>query len=137
MLTHERGGSTLWLGEPMAIPALPRGTVTFFYTDLEGSTRQWEQQPAAMRAAVDRHMTLLRRAIQAHLGHVFRTTGDGLCAAFTTAPDALSAAVEAQRAVQGEPWGKTGPLRVRMALHTGAVEVQDGDYVGACLNRLG
>jgi hypothetical protein len=63
--------------------------------------------------------------------------GDGLCAAFARAPNALAAAVAAQRALQGEPWGEAGPLRVRMALHAGAVDLQDGDYVGACLNRLG
>src|SRR4051812_40403516 len=113
---------------------LPTGTVTFLYTDLEGSTRQWEQHPAPMPAAVDRHLALLRQAIHAHAGQVFRTTGDGLCAAFASAPDALAAAVEAQRALQVEPWGEAGPLRVRMALHIGAVEVQDGDYVGPCLN---
>jgi predicted ATPase/class 3 adenylate cyclase len=119
------------------LPDLPTGTVTFLYTDLEGSTRRWEQHPAAMRAAVDHHLALLRQAIQAQGGHVFRMTGDGLCAAFATAPAALAAAVAAQRTLQAEPWGEIGPLRVRLALHTGAVEVQDGDYVGACLNRLG
>src|SRR6185436_15982957 len=105
------------------LPDLPTGTVTFLYTDLEGSTRSWEQHPAAMRAAVDHHLAQLRRAIQAHGGHVFRMTGDGLCAAFATAPAALAAAVAAQRTLQAEPWGEIGPLRMRLALHTGAVEV--------------
>jgi class 3 adenylate cyclase len=68
--------------------ALPTGTVTFLYTDVEGSTRQWEENPAAMRANVDRHFALLRDAIGSRGGHVFRTQGDGLCAAFATAPDA-------------------------------------------------
>jgi hypothetical protein len=90
-----------------------------------------------MRSAVDRHVVLLRQAIQAQGGHIFRTVGDGLCAAFARAPDALAAAVAAQRALQVEPWSEVEPLRVRMAVHTGAVEAQDGDYVGACLNRLG
>jgi predicted ATPase/class 3 adenylate cyclase len=117
--------------------ALPTGTVTFLYSDIEGSTRRWEEQPAAMRAAVERHFALLRDAIGAHGGHVFRTQGDGLCAAFATAPDALAAALAAQLALHREPWPGGEALRVRMALHTGAAEPQDGDFVGACLNRLG
>src|SRR3712207_8402311 len=62
--------------------------------------------------------------------------GDGLCAAFVTAPNAVAAALAAQRALGAEAWGTAGPLRVRMALHTGAVEVQNGDYIGAALNRI-
>src|SRR5262249_18216766 len=116
---------------------LHTGTVTFLYTDLEGSTRPWEERPAAMKEAVARHLAILREAIGAHGGRVFRTTGDGLCAAFATAPDALAAALAAQRALQAEPWGATGPLRARMALHTGAAEVSGGDYVGSCMNRIG
>src|SRR5947209_10820346 len=116
---------------------LPSGTVTFLFTDIEGSTRRWEEHPAAMRAAVDRHFALLRDAITAHGGHVFRTQGDGLCAAFATAQPALAAALAAQLALHREPWPAGDALRVRMALHTGAAEVQDGDYVGACLNRMG
>ena len=116
---------------------LPGGTVTFLFTDIEGSTRRWEHSPAAMRAAVDRHFALLRAAIAAHGGHIFRTEGDGLCAAFATAPPALAAALAAQVALHTKPWPAGDALRVRMALHTGAAEVQDGDYVGACLNRMG
>src|SRR5262245_36995324 len=115
----------------------PTGTVTFLYTDLEGSTARWERQPAAMRAAVARHDALLHASIAAHRGHVFRTVGDGLCASFATAPAAVAAAVAAQRAMVAEDWGEAGPLRVRMALHTAIVDQHDGDYVGAGLNRLG
>ena len=118
------------------MPDLPTGTVTFLYTDIEGSTQRWEHQPQAMRAAVARHDALLRAAIATHQGQVFRTVGDGLCAAFATAPDAVGATLAAQQALHAEAWGAPGPLRVRMALHTGAVEVQAGDYVGACLNRV-
>src|SRR5687767_746381 len=95
---------------------LPSGTVTFLYTDLEGSTARWERQPEAMRAAVARHDALLRDAIAAHHGHVFRAAGDGLCAAFARSPDAVAAALTAQRALHREPWGAVGPLRARMAL---------------------
>ena len=86
------------------MPELPSGTVSFLFTDIEGSTRRWEHSPAAMRAAVDRHFALLREAITAHGGHVVRTQGDGLCAAFATAPPALAAALAAQRALHTEPW---------------------------------
>ncbi len=71
---------------------LPSGTVTFLLTDIEGSTALWEREPEPMRRAVARHDALLRQAIAAHHGQVFRSTGDGLCAAFATAPDAVAAA---------------------------------------------
>ena len=73
-----------------------------------------------MAAAVERHLALLRAAIEAHGGVLFKTVGDAVQAAFPTAPDAIAAAVAAQRALQAEPWpDPPGPLRVRMALHAG------------------
>ena len=75
---------------------LPSGTVTFLFTDVEGSTRLWEQHPEEMRDALARHDEILRVAIESHRGCVVKTTGDGVHAAFATAPDALAAAVEAQ-----------------------------------------
>ena len=89
-----------------------------------------------MRAALARHDALLRHCIGAHDGHVFKTVGDAFCAAFHTASDALAAALDAQRALHRERWPEAAKLRVRMALHTGAVEVRDGDYFGAPLNRV-
>src|SRR3989442_1286925 len=86
--------------QPMA--DLPTGIVTFLFTDIEGSTRLWEQHPDAMRTGLARHDALLRYAIEAHGGHVFKTIGDQFCAAFATAPDALAAAVAAQRALSAE-----------------------------------
>jgi predicted ATPase/class 3 adenylate cyclase len=118
------------------MPDLPTGTVTFLFTDIEGSTRLWEQHPEAMRAALARHDLLLREAIEAHDGHVFKTMGDQFCAAFAAAPEALTAALVAQRALQAELWIETGPLRVRMALHTGAAQQRDADYFGPPLNRV-
>src|SRR6266536_2029100 len=97
----------------------PTGTVTLLFTDIEGSTKRWEQYPQAMGAAVARHDVLLRLAIEAHNGYVFKTVGDAFCAAFPTAHDALQAALDAQRATLAEEWGQVGPIRVRMALHTG------------------
>jgi predicted ATPase/class 3 adenylate cyclase len=115
--------------------ALPTGTVTFLFTDLEGSSRLWELYPAAMQDAMARHDAILRGAIAAHNGHVVKTTGDGAHAAFATADRAVEAAIEAQLGLQREAWGETGPLRVRMGLHSGGAEVRDGDYFGTEVNR--
>jgi predicted ATPase/class 3 adenylate cyclase len=115
--------------------ALPTGVVTFLFTDLEGSTRIWERHPQAMHAALVRHDTILKEAIAANAGIVFKTTGDGVIAAFASASDALAAALATQRALRQEAWGATGPLRVRMALHTGEAELRGDDYFGLTLNR--
>src|SRR5262245_31373960 len=114
----------------------PHGSVTFLFTDIEGSTRRWAQQPQAMGAALARHTAILRAAISAAGGVVFKTVGDAVCAAFASALDGVTAARAAQRALGAEPWGATGPLRVRMALHTGVVAVSDGDYVGLPLSQV-
>ncbi len=116
--------------------SLPTGTVTLLFTDIEGSTRLWEDQARAMGVALARHDQLLRHSIGARGGHVFKTVGDAFCAAFHTASDGLAAALEAQRALHFERWPEPVKLRVRMALHTGAVEVRDGDYFGGPLNRV-
>ena len=115
---------------------LPSGTVTFLLTDVEGSTALWEEAPEAMRAALARHDEVLRPAIVDHGGHVVKTTGDGFHAAFGRADEGVAAAIDAQRRLQAEPWGEVGPLRVRMALHTGLAEERGGDYYGPPLNRL-
>jgi predicted ATPase/class 3 adenylate cyclase len=116
---------------------LPTGTVTFLYTDIESSTQRWDKHPAAMKAAVERHDAILRACIDAHGGVVFRTMGDAFCASFQRASDALATTLDAQSALHDETWrSETGPLRVRMALHTGTGEVRDGDYVGHHLNRI-
>jgi predicted ATPase/class 3 adenylate cyclase len=114
---------------------LPTGTVTFLFTDLEGSTRLWEDHPEAMRVALASHDEIVRQAIEAHCGVVVKTTGDGFHAAFMTAAAALSAAQRAQRRLSAHPWAATGPLRVRMGLHTGEVDIRDGDYYGGAVNR--
>ena len=81
---------------------LPTGTVTFLYTDVEGSTRRWEHAPAAMKAAMARHDALLRAAIDGHGGAVFRTMGDAVCAAFPLAPEAVAAAARCCAEVAAE-----------------------------------
>ena len=114
---------------------LPTGTVTFLFTDLEGSTRLWEEHPQAMRAALARHDKILRDSVEKHDGHVVKTTGDGIHAAFATAHDAVAAAVEAQEALASEEWTLPVPLRVRMGAHSGETEYRDGDYYGTAPNR--
>jgi predicted ATPase/class 3 adenylate cyclase/Tfp pilus assembly protein PilF len=114
----------------------PTGTLTFLFTDIEGSTRLWEHDAPAMKAALARHDELLRRALEEHGGYVFKTVGDAFCCAFPTASDALEAALDTQRLLLKERWAESGQLRVRMALHTGAAEERDGDYFGPPLNRV-
>src|SRR5215204_6080122 len=96
----------------------------------------WERSPQAMQASLARHDEILRRAIEEHGGYVFKTVGDAFCCAFPTAPDALEAALDAQRLLLKERWAESAPLRVRMALHMGAAEERDGDYFGPPLNRI-
>ena len=116
---------------------LPTGTVTFLFTDIEGSTARWEHQRQAMQRALVRHDATLREAIEAHGGHVFKTVGDAFYAVFTTTPDAVNAALQAQALLQRESWQEAiGTLQVRMALHTGVAEERDGDYFGQPLNRV-
>ena len=116
--------------------SLPTGTVTFLFTDIEGSTKLWEAHPDAMRPALARPDHLLRGCVEDHTGYVFKTVGDAFCAAFLTANDALEAALAAQLALAAEPWGMPAPLSVRMALHTGSAEERGGDYFGPPLNRV-
>jgi predicted ATPase/DNA-binding SARP family transcriptional activator len=114
---------------------LPEGTVTFLFTDIEGSTGLWEAAPEAMRKALARHDEILRWVVEAHGGYVFATMGDGLGAAFHRGGDALEAAVRAQQQLVSESWPDAAPIRVRMALHTGEVDERGGDYFGAAVNR--
>lgn len=117
----------------MAAP--PSGTVTFLFTDIEGSTQLWERHPHAMREALRRHDLVLRHAVESQRGYVVKTTGDGVHAAFADPADGIAAVLAAQRALAAEAWGETGPLRVRMGLHTGPAEAREGDYYGQSLNR--
>jgi hypothetical protein len=100
--------------------------VTFLFTDVEGSTRRWEADAEGMRAALAAHDQVLRKAIEAHGGFLFKHTGDGVCAAFASPKSAVDAAIAAQRALE---------LPVRMGLATGEAELREGDYFGAVLNR--
>lgn len=108
--------------------ALPTGTVTFLFTDIEGSTRLWQQHPEPMKRALLRHHALLQQSIESSNGYVFQIVGDAFCAAFHTAAGGVAAALAAQRALAAEPWGETGPIRVRMALHTGTADLHPGEH---------
>ena len=116
---------------------LPTGTVTFLFTDIEGSTKLWEKSPRGMQVALTRHDALLWEAIEEHGGFVFKTVGDAFCAVFPTALGALESALAAQRTLFSEAWGdEIGALRARIALHTGAAHERDGDYFGPPVNRV-
>ncbi|MCE7937374.1 hypothetical protein DCC79_05805 [bacterium] len=127
-------------GGVSAMAGLPSGTVTFLFTDIEGSTQRWEHHRAGMARALDAHNARLRTAMAVHGGYVFKTMGDAFCVAFADPAAALEAALDAARAIAAEDWSVFGadfpPLRVRMALHTGPAELQDGDYVGPPVNRV-
>src|SRR6201987_1324507 len=106
--------------------AVPSGVVTFLFTDVEGSTRRWEADADAMRAALTAHDEVLRTAITGHGGFLFKHTGDGVCAAFASPKAGVDAAVAAQRELG---------LPVRVGIATGEGEARGGDYLGAVLNR--
>ena len=115
---------------------LPTGTVTFLFTDIEGSTKLWEKSPRGMQVALTRHDAIMWEVIEGHGGFVFKTVGDAFCAAFPTAVGALQAALAAQRTLLSEEWGEIDTLKARMALHTGAAHERDGDYFGPPVNRV-
>ena len=116
--------------------ALPTGTVTFAFTDIEGSTARWERDRAAMQAAVRRHDELMRASISARDGVVFKTIGDAFCAAFARPDDAVAAMLDAQSAIAAEDFSAVDGLRVRAAIHTGTADERDGDYFGPAVNRV-
>ena len=108
----------------------PSGTVTFLFTDIEGSTKLAQEYPQLWETLRNRHHEILRSAIESHRGYVFQIIGDAFCAAFHTVGDAVGAATKAQKDLYTENWGK-GPIKVRMGIHTGKAELQkDGEYQG-------
>jgi len=108
---------------------LPSGTVTFLFTDIEGSTKLAQQYPDKWEGLRERHHAILQAAMDVHNGYIFQIIGDAFCAAFHTASDGLNAAIESQRNLQCEDWGDT-PVKVRMGLHTGTAELYDAEYRG-------
>jgi class 3 adenylate cyclase len=108
---------------------------TLLFTDIEGSTRLWEQEGERMAAALARHDELARTAVVGHRGIVVKTTGDGLFAAFEDPLDALNATLVLQRSL-ADPTATNGiALRIRCGLHSGQIEHRDNDYFGPPVNR--
>ncbi|MBK9972996.1 MAG: adenylate/guanylate cyclase domain-containing protein [Acidimicrobiaceae bacterium] len=131
----DHASSAVGLGGTMSLPA---GTVSFLLTDIEGSTQKWQLAPDEMAVAVARHYEILDLAISAHGGvrPEEQGEGDSIVAAFSRASDALSAALDAQRALQREPWPASTPIAVRMAIHTGEARLRDeANYVGMAIIR--
>ncbi len=110
--------------------------VTLLFTDIEGSTRMWEERPKAMATALQRHDTLLHSIFTALDGHVFKTVGDAFCVAFTSPASAVTSAVRAQRDLASESWVDGLEIKVRMGLHTGSCDVRNDDYFGPAVNRV-
>ena len=115
----------------------PTGAVTFLFSDIEDSTSLWDRHRAAMRPALAEHDALLETAVSTNNGVIVKTTGDGAMAAFSSPSDALSAAMDAQRALHDSGWTTITPdrIRVRMGLHTGESELRAGDNHGTAVNR--
>ena len=115
---------------------LPSGTVTFLFSDIEGSTQRWASDRAAMQEAVRLHDRLMRESIETAGGYVFKTVGDAFCAAFARPESAVIAAIDAQRALAAADFSPVDGLRVRMAVNTGTADERDGDYFGPALSRV-
>jgi class 3 adenylate cyclase len=117
----------------IAMTTLPSGTVTFLFTDIEGSTKLWEQYPEAMKVALAKHDAILSEAINSNHGQIIKTTGDGVHAVFTTSLDSINATLCAQRKFQ-DLLGNL-QIKIRMGVYTGEAELRYGDYYGSALNR--
>jgi predicted ATPase/class 3 adenylate cyclase len=114
----------------------PSGTVAFLFSDIEGSTPRWERDRDAMAAALRRHDALVRDAIEANRGFVFKTMGDAFCAAFDAVPDAVASALAIQRGLAKADFSAVDGLPVRIGLHVGSAEEREGDYFGPTVNRI-
>jgi predicted ATPase/class 3 adenylate cyclase len=119
------------------VSSFPSGTVTFLFTDIEGSTKLWEEHPEAMKSALAKHDSILEKTVESNHGQIIKSTGDGIHAVFTTALDSIEAALDAQHELQTSMFFKNAEvsIRVRIGIHTGEAELRDGDYYGGALNR--
>ena len=115
---------------------LPTGTVTFLFTDIEGSTRKWQNWPHKMKTALKRHDDILQMEIENSGGWVFKTVGDAFCAAFHTAMDCINCVLSIQKIINEEPWDLPEQIKVRMSIHTGEAIERNNDYYGPALNRV-
>lgn len=113
---------------------IPTGTVSFLFTDVEGSTRLWESDSDGMAASLALHDEIMRGVIEAQRGHVFSTAGDAFAVAFGSVGAAVAAATTIQLQLLGADWPGP-PIKIRMGIHTGMAQERDGDYFGQVLNR--
>ncbi len=121
----------------MVLRDLPVGTVTFLFTDIEGSTPLWDKNPRAMRKSLARHNVILEEGIEGQGGLAFKVIGDAFQSAFIAPEQAIKAAIAVQLALAVEDWGESGEIKVRMGIHMGKAEVRDGDYLAShTLNRV-
>ena len=111
-------------------------TVTFLFTDIEGSTRLWQDHPEAMTVALARHDQILKETIESNGGYVFKTVGDAFCAVFQDAARAALSAISIHQLLNTEDWPQNTPIRVRAALYTGTAELRNDDYFGVTLSRV-
>jgi class 3 adenylate cyclase len=116
--------------------AAPSGTVTFLFTDIQGSTRLWQDDQASMATALKRHDEIMKKTVAENNGHVFKTVGDAFCCAFSDAGDAIRTALAAQIVIGEEQWETPRPIRVRMSIHTGSARERDNDYFGPPVNKV-
>jgi len=115
---------------------IPTGTISFLFTDIEGSTKLWAQDRENMSEDLARHDALIRAVVEEAGGYVFKTVGDAFCAAFSTATAAVTAAIEVQQQLLQTKWKIAKGLRVRAALHTGEAQQRDEDYFGPTVNKI-
>lgn len=129
--------STLDIAVTQHLSSVTRA-VTFLLTDIEGSTAAWEADADAMAVALARHDELVEQVVTSRGGRLIKTRGEGdaTFSVFERPSAAAAASIELQDAITHEPWALPNPLRVRMALHTGEVELRDGDYFGRAVNRV-
>lgn len=129
--------SSLDIAVAQHVPSVTRA-VTFLLTDIEGSTAAWEADAEAMAVALARHDELIEQVVTSRGGRLIKTRGEGdaTFSVFERPSAAASAAVELQDAIAHEPWALREPMRIRVALHTGEVELRDGDYFGRAVNRV-
>ena len=116
------------------VATIPTGTVSFLFTDVEGSTRLWESDPDGMAASLALHDQIMRGVIDRHRGHVFSTAGDAFAVAFGSVGAAVAASTAIQIELLSADWPGP-PINIRMGIHTGTAEERDGDYFGPVLNR--
>ena len=121
----------------MSTKDLPTGTITFLFTDIEGSTKLWEQAPDAVMHALTRHDEIIEGVVADNHGIVVKPRGEGdsRFAVFEQAKDGVSAAALIQMLFHAETWETPSPLKVRMSLHTGEADLRMGDYYGSVVNR--